>query len=106
MCSLEEVVAGIWEVQDHIDALADMDDNPRGLQHGLAGLSAVIEQRTKLQVPLLNFKVQQAADRISLGAQVILMSGWWFRKHTAADHASQTWIHRNTDALPLRAFVR
>lgn len=49
-CSLEDLVAGVWEVQEHIDGLADMEDNPKGLQQGLAGLSAVTEQRTKLQV--------------------------------------------------------
>jgi len=43
-------VAGAWEVQDHMDRLADAADNPRGLERGLATMSAVAEQRTKLQV--------------------------------------------------------
>jgi len=44
-------VTGAWEVQDHLDRLADAADNPRGLERGLATMSAVAEQRTKLQVP-------------------------------------------------------
>lgn len=43
-------MAGAWEVQDHMDRLADAADNPRGLERGLATMSAVAEQRTKLQV--------------------------------------------------------
>lgn len=43
-------MAGVWEMQDHIDGLADVEENPKGLQRGLAGLSAVTEQRAKLQV--------------------------------------------------------
>ena len=49
-CSLEELVAGAWQVQDHLDRLADAADHPRGLHRGLASMSAVAEQRTKLQV--------------------------------------------------------
>ena len=49
-CSLEDLVAGAWEVQDHLDRLADGGDHPRGLERGLASMSAVAEQRTKLQV--------------------------------------------------------
>ena len=43
-------MAGAWEVQDHIDGLADAADNPHGLDRGLATMSAVAEQRTRLQV--------------------------------------------------------
>ncbi len=43
-------MAGAWEVQDHMDRLADAADNPRGLERGLATMSAVAEQRTRLQV--------------------------------------------------------
>ncbi len=50
LCSLEDLVAGAWEVQDHMDRLADAADNPRGLERGLATMSAVAEQRTRLQV--------------------------------------------------------
>ncbi len=50
LCSLEDLVAGAWEVQDHMDRLADAADNPRGLERGLATMSAVADQRTRLQV--------------------------------------------------------
>ena len=43
-------MAGAWEVQDHMDRLADAADNPCGLERGLATMSAVAEQRTRLQV--------------------------------------------------------
>ncbi len=43
-------MAGAWEVQDRMDRLADAADNPRGLDRALATMSAVAEQRTKLQV--------------------------------------------------------
>ena len=52
LCSLEDLVAGAWEVQDHMDRLADAADNPRGLERGLATMSAVADQRTRLQVSL------------------------------------------------------
>lgn len=52
MCSLEDLVAGAWEAQDHMDRLADAADNPRGLERGLATMSAVADQRTRLQVSL------------------------------------------------------
>ncbi|DBB03251.1 TPA: hypothetical protein ACH3X3_010647 [Trebouxia sp. C0006] len=47
--NLEDLVAGAWEVQDHMDRLADAADNPRGLERGLATMSAVADQRTRLQ---------------------------------------------------------
>jgi len=50
LCSLEDLVAGAWEVQDHMDRLADAADNPHGLERGLATMSAVADQRTRLQV--------------------------------------------------------
>ena len=49
-CSLDSLVAGLREVQSHIHSLADMDEHPQGLQRGLASMSAVAEQRNKLQV--------------------------------------------------------
>ena len=45
-------MAGAWEVQKHVDCLADGADNPKGLARGLASMSAVAEQRSKLQVCL------------------------------------------------------
>ena len=49
-CSLEELVGGAWQVQDHLDRLADAADNPLGLDRSLASMSAVADQRNKLQV--------------------------------------------------------
>ena len=60
VCSLDDLVAGIWEVQEHIDGLTDVEDDPKGLQRGLAGLSAVAEQRSKLQV-FLAYLLHRAA---------------------------------------------
>ena len=50
ICSLEELVAGAWQVQERLEGLADGADNPRGLLRGLATMSAVAQQRSKLQV--------------------------------------------------------
>ena len=49
-CSLEEVVAGAWQVQEALECLADAADNPKGLDRGLATMSAVAQHRSKLQV--------------------------------------------------------
>ena len=43
-------MGGAWQVQDHIDRLADIADNQRGLDRSLESMSAVAEQRNKLQV--------------------------------------------------------
>ena len=58
-CSLEDLVEGAWQVQEHLERLADAADNPQGLQRGLASMSAVADQRTKLQVhSLASFPVR------------------------------------------------
>ncbi|DBA75637.1 TPA: hypothetical protein ACH3X2_009071 [Trebouxia sp. C0005] len=62
--NLEDLVAGAWEVQDHMDRLADAADNPRGLERGLATMSAVAEQRTKLQALSMGF-VERACRYLS-----------------------------------------
>ncbi|KAL0020987.1 hypothetical protein WJX77_003610 [Trebouxia sp. C0004] len=62
--NLEDLVAGAWEVQDHMDCLADAADNPRGLERGLATMSAVAEQRTKLQALSMVF-VKRACQYLS-----------------------------------------
>ena len=49
-CSLEDLVTGAWEAQERLDCLADGADHPKGLQRGLATMSAVAQQRSKLQV--------------------------------------------------------
>ena len=49
-CSLEDLVAGAWEAQERLECLADGTDHPKGLQRGLATMSAVAQQRSKLQV--------------------------------------------------------
>ena len=43
-------MAGAWQVQERLESLADGADNPKGLQGGLATMSAVVQQRAKLQV--------------------------------------------------------
>lgn len=55
-CSLEDLVAGAWEAQERLDCLADGADHPRGLQRGLATMSAVAQQRAKLQVLIDTFR--------------------------------------------------
>lgn len=49
-CSLEDLVAGAWEAQERLQCLADGADHPTGLQRGLATMSAVAQQRSRLQV--------------------------------------------------------
>ena len=49
-CSLEDLVAGAWEAQERLQCLADGADHPAGLQRGLATMSAVAQQRSRLQV--------------------------------------------------------
>lgn len=49
-CSLEDLIAGAWEAQERLECLADGTDHPKGLQRGLASMSAVAQQRSKLQV--------------------------------------------------------
>lgn len=53
-CSLEDLVVGAWEAQERLDCLADGADHPKGLQRGLATMSAVAQQREKLQVHIDN----------------------------------------------------
>lgn len=43
-------MVGAWQVQERLEGLADGADNPKGLQRGLATMSAVAQQRAKLQV--------------------------------------------------------
>ena len=50
LCSLEDLVAGAWQAQERLECLADGADHPTGLQRGLASMSAVAQQRSRLQV--------------------------------------------------------
>ena len=45
----EDLVAEACEGQDQVDRLADAADKPCGLEGGRAAMSAVADQRTKLQ---------------------------------------------------------
>lgn len=47
-------MAGAWQVQERLEGLADGGDNPKGLQGGLATMSAVAQHRSKLQVHINN----------------------------------------------------
>ena len=53
-CSLEDLVVGAWAAQERLDCLVDGADQPKGLQRGLATMSAVAQQRDKLQVHIHN----------------------------------------------------
>jgi len=70
-------VAGAWEVQDRMDRLADAADNPRGLDRALATMSAVAEQRTKLQVSHAALDWNQSLQVTFLMCLGSLLVGAW-----------------------------
>ena len=49
-CSLEEMVSAGWDLVQHLEGLQDVSVSARGLEQGLAGMEAVSEQRSRLQV--------------------------------------------------------
>lgn len=49
-CSLQDLVAEACKGQEQVDRLADAADTPCAVEAGRAVMSAVAEQRTKLQV--------------------------------------------------------